>query len=166
MDIQIRCGCLAAAGHFTKTMKRPCSFPGCSSLLDKSGYCERHKASAPKRHKIYDRHVRQRDPALAEAARIRSSPRWQRVRKQVLADQPMCQDPHGEHQRAGVTRTATQIHHIQGLTTRPDLAFERDNLMAVCNACHARLEREVRRNPPETPQTPPRASCDVWTPFG
>jgi hypothetical protein len=52
------------------------------------------------------------------------------------------------------------------LATRPDLAFHRENLLAVCSACHARLEREVRSNPPEATQAPPRASCDVWTPFG
>ena len=147
-------------------MKRPCSYPGCPTLLDKSGYCESHKASAPKRHKVYDRHIRHRDPALAEAARIRSSPRWRQVRKQMLADYPLCQDPHGEHQRAGVTRSATQVHHIQGLTTRPDLAFHRENLMAVCSGCHARLEREVRSSATDDDQASPERSSREWRPFG
>jgi len=147
-------------------MKKPCNHPGCPTLIERGAYCPTHAATRPNRHKDYDRHVRHRDPALAEAARIRSSPRWQQVRRQMLADHPMCQDPYGDHARAGMTRTATQVHHIEGLASRPELAFHRSNLLTVCSACHARLEREVRRNPSETPKAPPEQSSREWTPFG
>jgi 5-methylcytosine-specific restriction enzyme A len=125
-------------------MKRPCSYPGCPALLDKTGYCERHKASAPKRHKLYDKHVRQRDPVLATAARIRASRRWKQVQRLVLSDNPTCADPYGDHQRAGITRTSKQVHHIKGLAEHPELAFHADKVMALCTACHARIEREHR----------------------
>jgi predicted HNH restriction endonuclease len=65
-----------------------------------------------------------------------------------------------------MTRTAKQVHHRQGLAERPDLAFHRDNLQALCTACHARIEREVRRNPSESPKAPPEASSNDWKPFG
>ena len=126
-------------------MKTPCRYPGCRALLDKSGYCDEHKASAPKRHSVYDRHVRSKDPALAMAARIRSSERWRKVRRSQLSGHPLCQDPFGEHKRRNTTETATQVHHVIGLIDRPELAFHASNLMSVCTACHARLEREHRK---------------------
>lgn len=136
-------------------MKRPCNHPGCAALLDKSGYCERHKESAPKRHRLYDRHVRQLDPALAIAAKIRGSAKWRKVRMQILAASPLCADPHGDHTRQGITRTAEQVHHIQGLATRPDLWNDLSNLQPLCTACHARIEREHRKSdaPPHKPSS-------------
>jgi len=147
-------------------MKKICSRPGCPILIDRGAYCETHKGRANDGRKQYARHIQATNPALAEAARIRNSFRWRKVRKQFLADHPLCQDPHGEHHRAGVTRTATQVHHIAGLAERPDLAFHRENLMAVCNGCHARIEREVRSTPPDERQTPHKPSSEQWTPFG
>jgi predicted HNH restriction endonuclease len=40
--------------------------------------------------------------------------------------------------------TASQVHHIEGLAARPDLAYTWSNLMSVCTRCHALLEREMR----------------------
>ena len=146
-------------------MKKPCNFPGCAALLDKGGYCPTHKASAPKRHQIYNRHVRAKNPALALAAKIRKSARWQKVRRQILADAPLCADPHGMHAREGITRTATQVHHVQGLATRPDLAFHSDNLQPLCTRCHARIERQVRAMA-ASDESPAPAPPQQFNPFG
>ena len=129
-----------------KPMKSPCRHPGCSALLDKAGYCSKHLQSAPQPSREYDRGRRKNDPSLSHASRVRSSARWQRVRDGQLSAYPICQDPHGEHERRNTTATARQVHHIKGLATHPELAFHADNLMSVCTACHARLEREVRRD--------------------
>lgn len=147
-------------------MKRPCNYPGCAALLDRGGYCERHKASQPKRHTLYNKNVRAKDPALALAHKIRKSAKWAKVRLQFLADHPICADPHGMHARDGTQRTAAQVHHIAGLIDRPDLWNNRDNLLAVCTACHARLEREVRSSPKDEPKAPPPQSSREWRPFG
>lgn len=157
-------------------MKKPCNHPGCPSLIDRGTYCPTHQASAPKRHALYDKHVRQRDPALAQAARIRSSQRWIRVRKLVLADHPICADPFGDHARAGVTRASTQVHHISGLAEHPELAFHADNLQALCTACHARIEREHRAGAARDPEPsrrkaggtsqPPQGEDQNFSPFG
>ncbi len=85
---------------------------------------------------------RKRDPALAEARRIRSSTRWRKVRALKLARDPLCEDCL-EH---GVTEVATQVHHVEGLAARPDLAFTSANLRALCTVCHARREAEERRS--------------------
>lgn len=125
-------------------MRKPCNYPGCPALIQSGAYCDKHKATAPKRHTLYDQHVRQRDPTLALAAKIRGGERWRRVRFAVLSNHPLCADPHGDHERRGVTRTATQVHHIKGLATHPELAYVASNLMPLCSACHARIEREYR----------------------
>jgi 5-methylcytosine-specific restriction endonuclease McrA len=127
-------------------MKTPCHYPGCPALLNKGGYCQAHAASKPKRHTIYNKHVRSKDPALANAHKIRKSRAWERVRRLQLADHPLCADPFGMHSRCDLTETATQVHHIIGLVERPDLWNTQTNLQSLCTACHARIEREVRRN--------------------
>lgn len=133
-------------------MKKTCLYPGCPALLDRGTYCDTHKASAPKRHQLYNRHVRQRDPALATAYKIRCSARWKKIRRQVLADNPVCADPFGDHSLAGITHTSTQVHHIQGIAEHPELWNVQTNLQALCTKCHARLEREHRKNAASDPE--------------
>lgn len=144
-------------GMVAPRMKTPCRHPGCSALLDRSGYCDAHADRACAPAKDYDRHRRAVIPHLAHAARVRSSAAWQRLRRLKLSMSPLCQDPHGDHARANQTDTASQVHHIEPLATHPDLGLELSNLMSVCTRCHARLEREVPIRPP-IPLTPPRTS--------
>lgn len=63
----------------------------------------------------------------------------------VLSMRPLCEDPHGDHARRNRTATATQVHHIKRLATHPELAFDFDNLLAVCTACHAKLGVQERK---------------------
>lgn len=127
-------------------MKAPCKYPGCPTLISRHGYCEKHQLSAPNPRRDYDRGRRAKDPALSQAAAIRSSARWKRVAKAKLSESPMCEDPLNEHERRNTTATATQVHHIEGLVTRPELAFSWSNLMSVCTGCHARIEAEERKS--------------------
>jgi 5-methylcytosine-specific restriction protein A len=84
---------------------------------------------------------RRRDPALADAQRIRSSARWRKVRALKLARDPLCEDCKAR----GVLKTATQVHHLEGLAQRPDLAFVFENLRSICSTCHAKREAQERR---------------------
>lgn len=96
----------------------------------------------------YDVQRRKTDAALALAKRIRSGARWQAVQAWVLAEAPLCADPHGHHVRFGETVLAVEVDHVIGLALRADLAFERSNLMPLCLACHAEksaAERAARR---------------------
>ena len=56
--------------------------------------------------------------------------RWQRLRLKVLVERPLCET---------CGRPATEVHHRISIDERPDLAFDRDNLMALCASCHSRL---------------------------
>ncbi len=129
---------------FLFEMKIPCKHPGCRALLDKSGYCQAHASSAPRRNALYDKHVRAKDSALSGASAIRNSTRWRKVRLLKLSQDPLCEDPHGDHARRNDTATGSQVHHIQGLATHPELAFVWSNLMSVCTKCHAKLEAQAR----------------------
>lgn len=86
---------------------------------------------------------RKNDPALCEAARIRSTLRWRNLRRRILAMNPLCADPFGRHVATSATVPAREVHHIRPLVEAPELAFAPANLMALCSACHARIEGET-----------------------
>lgn len=133
-------------------MKHPCGFPGCAALLDKSGYCPAHAKSAKQSGRDYDRARRAIVPHLAAAKALRSSREWQRIRRIKLTNDPLCEDPHGDHASAGRTATATQVHHILPLATNPHLGLDLSNLMSVCTRCHAKTEQVVRRTERDNPK--------------
>lgn len=125
-------------------MKSPCKHPGCPSLVQGKGWCDRHKRDATRHKRAYDER-RKDDPALALAAKIRSSRRWKSVRLMALRRNPLCSDPFGDHAKHRLTVEATQVHHIEGLAVAPKKAFNLDNLAPVCTRCHARIERAERQ---------------------
>lgn len=61
-----------------------------------------------------------------------------------MASNPTCEDPYGEHAKRNTMAQTKQVHHVRGLATHPELAFDESNLMSVCWTCHARLESEAR----------------------
>ena len=59
--------------------------------------------------------------------------KWKRKRKSILVrDKYQCQDC----KRYGRMREATEVHHIKHLDEYPELAYENDNLVSLCHACH------------------------------
>lgn len=83
---------------------------------------------------------RRRDPALAAAARIRSSQSWRLLSAGKLRENPIC-----ERCAAATpprTTPATEVHHVVPLVVDPSLAYDWSNLRSVCAPCHAALERE------------------------
>lgn len=111
-----------------------CITPGCTSRVVR-GYCSNHQ---PIRSTTYDDTTRKNTPALKEAARIRSSAKWQRLRRYLKAKHPICCDPLARH--PFTTEPTVDIHHIQGLADAPSLAFEAANLAPVCRPCHNMIE--------------------------
>lgn len=70
------------------------------------------------------------------AVRVRNSVAWQRFRAWYKAEHPLCEEclKHGR-----VTATE-DVHHIVPINVRPDLALDQDNVLAVCRACHGKME--------------------------
>ena len=93
----------------------------------------------------YERTGRSADPRLLAAQRFRSSARWQRFRDWFKRVHPLCADPFGYHREDGVAQVAEQVHHIVPLVESIEDACDEANCMAVCTACHARLEAGLRR---------------------
>lgn len=88
--------------------------------------------------------IRRNNPQLLEARRIRRSPQWTRLSQWYRQVHPLCSDPFGEHKRLGRIVAASEVHHRIGLAERPDLAFDVNNLMAVCRSCHRQLDAVPR----------------------
>lgn len=124
---------------------KPCRHPGCAALVTVGSYCPPH-IRVPVAKAVYDATRRRDDPALAEAARIRNSARWQRFRHWFRARHPLCSDPFGDH--GEMQAPAKQVHHVLSLATRPDLACDETNCRPICTVCHARIEGMERAGQP------------------
>lgn len=65
--------------------------------------------------------------------------RWLRLSASVRRERPICQDPFGWHKLSGHFAPSTCVHHVKSVDKRPDLMFDRDNLLALCQTCHDAL---------------------------
>lgn len=121
-------------------------------------------------HKITTfRPVHQTPAAYESAAQRRAdkafycSAAWRRVRAAVLREQPLCVLCLKE----GRTTAASHVDHILERKVRPDLAFDMDNLQALCQPCHQR--KRFMSNPRIgacTDPDAPRAASPPTTPRG
>lgn len=74
----------------------------------------------------------------AERDRFYTGVRWRRCRAAFLAKNPLCVDCEAE---------ATIPHHDKERLHRPDLAYDLDNLVALCSPCHSRRHKQREANP-------------------
>lgn len=100
---------------------RFCATPGCPVRVPK-GHCPAH--------------ARQREQGRYNAAMrgFYSSARWRRLRAQVLAEEPLCLACRAE----GQLEPATDVDHVVPHRGNRARFFDRDNLQALCHACHSR----------------------------
>lgn len=115
---------------------KPCAHPGCVSFAEpQSSRCAKHRTD-------YDRTVRSANPALARAAKIRSSHKWQVTRGAFRSTYPLCCDPFKLHTLG--PEPTDPIHHVLPLVTHPELAFDWVNLRPLCVPCHTKVEAMER----------------------
>lgn len=115
---------------------KPCHHPGCRAFaLPGKARCADHAHN-------YDRTTRAQAPELARAAQIRGSSAWKRVRVAFIADNPVCCDPFQVH-RLG-PEPAEDVHHVEPLHRRPELALDAANLRPLCRSCHNTIEAMER----------------------
>jgi 5-methylcytosine-specific restriction endonuclease McrA len=57
---------------------------------------------------------------------------WRKLRDQVVEQEPTCQ----LRFRGICTSTSTTAAHVKPVTTHPELALERTNLVGACTACN------------------------------
>jgi 5-methylcytosine-specific restriction endonuclease McrA len=68
---------------------------------------------------------------------------WDQLSRRFRANHPLCM----ECEKAGRFTLARDVHHIVPIEQDPTRRMDVTNLMAVCRACHQRLDREARGNP-------------------
>jgi 5-methylcytosine-specific restriction protein A len=102
----------------------PCRYPGCSKVLDVSGYCDQHRSLM---HKDY---ARARKGFDTEQGFYQSS-RWRATRASFLRENQLCVKCL-EH---GVLQPAKVVDHIVPIKRGGD-RFGRSNLQALCVPCH------------------------------
>lgn len=74
--------------------------------------------------------------------RFLNSEAWHRLRRVVLAEQPLC----AHCLERGELTEASHVDHIVPRHERPDLALDRSNLQSLCHSCHSRkTQLEDRR---------------------
>ena len=94
------------------------------------------------RNREYDR-GRRTTPELAAAKRIRSGRRWQAYRMWLLGLHPLCCNPMALH--GDDDTEAEDVHHVEQLQQRLDLAYEPTNTAPLCTGCHAAVTVQERR---------------------
>jgi 5-methylcytosine-specific restriction protein A len=76
----------------------------------------------------------------AACARVYASYRWQRVRLQVLRDEPCCRSCASQ----GRSELATQVDHVVPLVVDISRAFDPTNLQPLCSMHHAQKSAAER----------------------
>jgi 5-methylcytosine-specific restriction protein A len=67
--------------------------------------------------------------------------RWRVLSERKRAIDPLCE----ECERQGVVTAADEVHHVVPISEAPWLRLKWSNLMSVCRACHAEIERRVAK---------------------
>ena len=109
-----------------KPMK-PCKFQGCPNLVERGMFCENHKQVETKRYNRY-----QRDPEINK----RYGSHWRKISAEYRRAHPLCE----ECQQIFRIVPATLVHHIK--TLEEGGTHEVENLMSLCDSCHARIHAE------------------------
>jgi len=97
---------------------RPCSHPGCTTLVALGSRCPAHARDLdvqrdPARQRMYDR-------------------RWRKIRKAHLAQHPWCENGI----RQGVYVPATDVHHLERHVGDAE-KFYTSPLESLCHQCHS-----------------------------
>ena len=106
--------------------KKPCSYPGCPNLTN-GRFCEEHQREENKRYEKYDR-----NPAVHR----RYGRAWKRIRDKYVSLHPFCEICYAK----GILVETEEVHHKKPLSEGG--THDRDNLIALCKSCHARIHAE------------------------
>lgn len=119
---------------------RPCAEPRCPGLVtDQGRYCPAHAEQA-KKEAFTRKYNQKRNPFYDTAA-------WKKCRQAVISANPICE-------AQSCTQAATEVHHIENINTRPDLAYTLSNLQALCKRCHMRESQKESRQAKQGQRTP------------
>ena len=72
--------------------------------------------------------------------------KWRKLRDRVIRREPIC--------RICSRRASTEVHHIESVRRRPDLALSWQNCLPCCAECHRRLDSGKVKPKLEPPPRP------------
>ena len=96
----------------------------------------------PKKKHSYQKHDKNKD-----IAKIYNSSQWQKLRAAYFAEHPLCEMCLAE----GKITPTQEIHHIKPISSGNSnsemraLAYDYNNLEALCTECHHKVHQEMRR---------------------
>ena len=105
-------------------LRKVCGAPGCFDVVeDGSAYCDECMAAR-----------RRRDDANRSPERQRryNNPRWKRLRRKHLANNPLCV----RCKKQGRTTAATTVDH-EVPVEHGGAMWDEDNLQSLCSTCHS-----------------------------
>jgi 5-methylcytosine-specific restriction protein A len=115
-----------------------CRFPGCGTLLENQGYCDKHKIE--KKTEPFKNAVKSNEG-------LYNTTRWRKLRAKLLEEQENCY-------RCGIFKTESklEVHHIIPPRGDEELFFDINNLAVVCSECHKvitaqEIQRRKKINP-------------------
>ena len=76
----------------------------------------------------------------ADAVKIRTGRKWRRLSAQIKRERPLCQ----RCEEMGKLTPSAEVHHVVKIRTNSNLAFDPDNLRALCRPCHEIEERNSK----------------------
>lgn len=115
---------------------RPCMQGGCPALVRDGSKCEAHRRRDPD---INRRH----DATRASSSQRGYDGQWSKVRRMVLAAEPLCR----HCDETGSVTPATMVDHVIPLN-QGGARLDRANLQPLCDPCHAaKTARDGSRGP-------------------
>ena len=112
------------------------------------------------------------DKVAKDKAEIYNSREWKELRTMKLRDNPLCEQCIKDGEAVGIpggyVRSATCVHHIVPIETAKTkdemkrLAFDINNLRALCFACHAHIHKELGSNTAKIVRQRAEARQDRW----
>ena len=104
------------------------------------------------------------DKVAKDKVEIYNSREWRELRIQKLRANPLCE----VCEREGIVTAAHAVHHrhpIEDSTSKAEMrkwAFAWDNLVSVCDACHAKIHKEQRSRTKEAVKVRAEQRHERW----
>lgn len=105
----------------------------------------------PKRKSTSEKHGKSKD-----IAKIYNSSKWVKLRNAYIQANPLCELCLEKE----IIKPAEEVHHIKPIGTgldeleMMDLAYNPENLKALCKECHHEIHQEMNKNIKNTPENP------------
>jgi len=114
----------------SRSAKVPCRHGGCPTLLDRPGFCDKH------RREVFKSQRERMTVDKAEHDRFYHRVAWKKVRAVQLQLEPLCR----MCRTTSKLTPATVVDHIIE-RSKGGADYDMDNLRSVCAPCHNRITR-------------------------